>query len=411
MNLILLVLTIGTTLLAGASNWAGYANIGTFTGEAFLLGGLSFTLPLLLILGIHELGHYVVAKRYKVNASLPFFIPAPFLPLGTFGAVISMRDPMPSRKALIDIGAAGPVLGLITAIPITILGMLLWGATPHPASANSGGTLLIDLPPLYRVLSYFIPIPQDTVIHPTAFAGWVGLFVTALNLLPAGQLDGGHVARAVLGENGKFVSYGALLLMLGLSLFYQGWLIIAIFILLLGARHPPPLNDLTKLDAKRYGLASAAAIVLVLSFVAVPFTIVEPRTAVQFEAPGAPGVGATAINATVAANGTTTSTFRIVNGGNVNTTVTLTLSLPNFPANLTVAFANVSVGNRSIPVTPASANFSFDAGEAANVTISINATAYRPGLTDFVFSVKASVTSEALARPVAAELRVNLHVA
>src|SRR2546427_4527635 len=242
-NLILLVLTIGTTLLAGASNWAGYANIGTFTGEAFLLGGLSFTLPLLLILGIHELGHYVVAKRYKVNASLPFFIPAPFLPLGTFGAVISMRDPMPSRKALIDIGAAGPVLGLITAIPITILGMLLWGATPHPASANSGGTLLIDLPPLYRVLSYFIPIPQDTVIHPTAFAGWVGLFVTALNLLPAGQLDGGHVARAVLGENGKFVSYGALLLMLGLSLFYQGWLIIAIFILLLGARHPPPLND------------------------------------------------------------------------------------------------------------------------------------------------------------------------
>src|SRR5437867_5784915 len=142
---------------------------------------------------------------------------------------------------------------------------------PRPLPVNTGGRFAIDIPLLYRILSLFLPIPANTLLHPTAFAGWVGLFVTALNLLPAGQLDGGHVARAVLGDRSKYVSWGFIGFMLILGILpapygFGGWFIIAIFILLLGARHPPPLNDLTRIDNRRYMLAGGAAAVMLLSF-------------------------------------------------------------------------------------------------------------------------------------------------
>ncbi len=416
-NLALFVLTIGTTLLAGAANWAGYEDIDLLTPQAFLFGGLYFTLPLLLILGIHEMGHYVVAKRYQVHASLPFFLPAPFTFLGTFGAMISMRDPMPNRKALIDIGAAGPVLGLITAIPITALGMFLMAVSPHPIPVNTGGNFSIELPLLYQIIGAFIPLPSDALIHPTALAGWVGLFVTALNLLPAGQLDGGHIARAVLGDKGKYLSYAALVSMLVIGILpapygYPGWLIIAIFILVLGARHPPPLNDLTHLDTKRYGLAGAAALVLALSFVAVPLTPIEADVGVQFEAPAAPSVPVVALEANVTNQSTATYVFVVRNVGNVETNVSLTIDpgdLENVALN--ASFSDVQAGNRTgIPFTWNTTWFTLNSTEAANITISLDATGYglATGL-PWTFHVRATGTVEGLS-PVGGDLALTLRV-
>jgi len=410
-NLVLLVLTVLTTTWAGAVNWAGYDGIDWLSAEAFAKGSVFFTLPLMAILGIHEMGHYVMAKRYKVRASLPFFLPAPGTFLGTFGAMISMRDPMPSRKALIDIGAAGPVLGLLTAIPITLLGLALMTVDPRPAPLNSGGAVVIELPFLYQILGWFLPIPQDTILHPTAFAGWVGLFVTALNLLPAGQLDGGHVARAVLGDHGKYLSYAAIALMFGLGLFYFGWMIIALFILLLGSRHPPPLNDLTRLDGKRQLLAGAAAAVLLLSFVAIPVAVIPPEANVDFTAAG--GTNATSVvDASVPDADVAIYSFHVRNRGNVETNVSLTLDLFGITnEGLNVSFWGVDLGNRPGNVSWNRTWFVFNATEVANVTFRFDATAYTgkvPAVWPFL--VKAVVVGEGVP-PQERELRINLIVA
>ena len=413
-NLVLLIVTLLTTTVAGALNWAGYADIEWLTPEAFAKGSLFFTLPLIGILSIHEMGHYIVAKRYKVHTSLPFFIPAPVAPLGTFGAMISMRDPIPNRKALIDIGASGPILGLLTAIPVTLIGLVLMSIDPRPAGVNIGGQTLIDLPPLYKALALFVPIPQGSLLHPTAFAGWVGLFVTALNLLPAGQLDGGHVARAVLGDRGKYVSWAAVVVMLGLGLVYPGWFIIAVFILLMGARHPPPLNDLTRLDTKRHLLAAAAAAVLFVSFVAVPLNIVPPEVGVQFEAVGAPGASVQELNATVTNQSITAFSFLVVNVGNVKTNVTLRIDLVDLPnLNLNASFANITIGNRSYAVRPsARVSFFLNSTEAANVTLLLNATKYeRESDVSWTFHILAHLDGERvrsfdLPRPLKIYMRV-----
>src|SRR5437870_71382 len=210
-NLILLLVTVlTTTFFGGAWNWADYSGQPFLSVESIGFGGLFFTLPLLTILGSHEMGHYLVAKRYKVQASLPFFLPS-VPPLGTFGAFISMRDPIPNRRALLDIGVSGPLVGFAIAIPVTLAGLALSAASPA-----SGLTLAGEAQPslLFRGLSLFFPLPQTLLTHPhpLAFAGWVGLFVTAINLLPAGQLDGGHVARALLGINQTIALRASLLL-------------------------------------------------------------------------------------------------------------------------------------------------------------------------------------------------------
>src|SRR3990170_1759400 len=407
-NLILLVFTILTTTLAGAFTWGGYADVDAFSPEAVAGGSLYFTLPLMTVLGIHEMGHYVMARRYKVHASLPFFIPAPGTILGTFGAMISMRDPMPNRKALIDIGAAGPVLGILTAIPITLVGLALMSGDPHPAPPNPGGQLTVELPLLYQILAWFIPIPQDAILHPTAFAGWVGLFVTALNLLPAGQLDGGHVARAVLGDNGRYASYGALAFMFVLGFAFPGWYIIAIFILLMGARHPPPLNDLSRLDAKRHGLALAVVAVLVLSFVAVPLTPIPPETSVRFESTGAPGVALEELNTSVGISSVATVSILLNNTGNMETFVNLTLSTENFQEGPDVTFVGLSLNGVALPVSPRHVNFTFNATEVANVTLSFDATGYSTTPRVWTLAVKARVASPALLEPRDEELRINL---
>lgn len=279
-NIVLLIATIATTVTAGAFLWLAYLGGSALSATDFLWGGVAFALPLMLILGLHELAHYVLARHHHVEASLPFFIPVPppFILFGTFGAFISLREPIPNKKALLDIGAAGPLAGFAVAIPVTLFGLSLSAHAPVLSLANCGPTVFgqsygnfgIGPSAFWYLLTLLFPF-GITNLHPVALAGWVGLLVTAINLLPAGQLDGGHVFRALLGDRSRWVSWGAVLLLFFLGIFeYQGWLIFAVLILFLGVRHPPPLNDLSRLDAKRVAVGLFAAGILVSGFVLVP---------------------------------------------------------------------------------------------------------------------------------------------
>ena len=279
-NVVLLALTLVTTVLAGAFIWLAYTGGASLTLPDFLNGAVFFAVPLMAILGLHELAHYVLARRHHVEASLPYFIPVPppFVLFGTFGAFISLREPIPDRKALLDIGAAGPIAGFLVALPVTLGGLYLSAhsaALPLTACVPSFlgvnyGNFAIGPSLFWSALSLFFPVGSFSSLHPLALAGWVGLLVTAINLLPAGQLDGGHVFRALFGEKSRYASWAAFGLLLALTLFYPGWLLFAILIFFLGIRHPPPLNDLVRLDAKRWAVGAVAVGILVSGFVVQP---------------------------------------------------------------------------------------------------------------------------------------------
>ncbi|HLE97398.1 MAG TPA: site-2 protease family protein [Candidatus Thermoplasmatota archaeon] len=299
-NLVLFIATWITTTLAGASAWFFYSHPGQLFGEGqgldglkaiyapqtLFFGFLTFALPLMLILGIHEMGHYVLSRRHGMEASLPFFIPLPpfiqSVEIGTLGAFISMREPIPDRKALLDIGISGPIAGFVVAIPVLFIGMLLMAANPvFLPEAQVEGAAQLGTPLLYNVLALPFDFPDAQVIHPTAFAGWVGLFVTAINLLPAGQLDGGHVAAAMFGDKARYASYAsvALLASLGFGLLrplgipqYSGWVMFALLVAFLGLQHPPTLNHVTKLDTNRKVLGWLTFGLMVLCFTPVPIS-------------------------------------------------------------------------------------------------------------------------------------------
>ena len=279
-NLVLLFVTGLTTITAGAIFWLAYRGGAVLGSVDFIYGGIYFGAPLLAILGLHELAHFVLARHHHVEASLPYFLPVPppYLIFGTFGAFISLREPIPSKKALLDIGAAGPLAGFAVAIPVTLAGLFLSTHSHALSVANCGpvvlgvpfGNLLIGTSALWQLLALFIPGTVQN-LHPLALAGWVGLLVTAMNLLPAGQLDGGHVFRALFGSRTVYVSVAAVLVLLFFGVFfYPGWLIFAFLIFFLGVRHPPPLNDLSPLDGKRWAVGAVAVLVLVGGFVVVP---------------------------------------------------------------------------------------------------------------------------------------------
>ncbi len=293
-NLILLAGTVATTTFAGSLIWLTYVGSNTLSWSDVGWGGLYFALPVMTILGIHESAHYVLARHHHVEASLPYFIPVPppFL-FGTFGAFISIREPFPDKKALFDIGAAGPIAGFLASIPITIAGLYLSLHSPVVPLTYCGpsifgvsyGNLLVGTPLFWYALAAFFP-PSLVSLSPLALAGWVGILVTAINLLPAGQLDGGHVFRALFGDGSRYLSYAVVVLLLGIGLyFYSGWIIFAILILVLGARHPPPLNDQTPLDWKRHLVGSAVAAILITGFVLTPLS--TPPGNLALGAPGA----------------------------------------------------------------------------------------------------------------------------
>jgi membrane-associated protease RseP (regulator of RpoE activity) len=276
LNLVLFFVTVVTTMLSGSLLFLEEWSIaGMLIPENLGKGLLFFSFPLMAILGIHEYGHYWVSQKHNVAASLPFFIPIPpnpFLPLGTLGAVISMREPIPNRKALIEIGIAGPIAGFLVSIPVCIIGLFLMQENPIIAESLEGG-MTIHFPLLLQGLSQFFTIPDKAIIHPTAFAGWVGLLVTAINLLPAGQLDGGHIARGALRDKHKYASFGAIGLLIATSFMGGGWLFFALFIVfIIGVGHPPALNEYVPLSPRLKGLAVLALVIFALSFVPVPIS-------------------------------------------------------------------------------------------------------------------------------------------
>jgi Zn-dependent protease len=272
-NMVLLILTAITMTLAGYVFWA----------EGNIAESIMFAVALMGILGGHELGHALMARRRGINATLPFFIPVPppIFPFGTLGAVIFMGSPVPNRKSLLDVGVTGPLAGFILSLPVLIVGLKLSEVTPVTTLPEEG-TWIFGIPLLLQFLVSEIlgHIPAGYVIipHPLAIAGWAGLFVTSLNLFPVGQLDGGHVIRAVLprGHETVFRVVVLFLIVLGL-LVWPGWLMWALFVTLLTRlRHPGPLDDVSELDQKRRLAAILALIIFILCFMPVPAVYLSP---------------------------------------------------------------------------------------------------------------------------------------
>lgn len=262
LNYLLFFLTCLTTA------FVGYQGFGT------IAGGLQYATTIIAILLAHEMGHYLMCRRYGIRATLPFFIPFPLGPFGTMGAVIRMQARLPDRRVLFDIGAAGPLAGLIVTIPAIYYGLQL--STTVQLSSISEGALTLGDSLMFRALSFLaignVPEGYDTLLHPIAFAGWAGLFVTALNLLPIGQLDGGHITYALLGSASEVIFRMVLALFALVCIFhYRGWFLLIVLLIWFGYRHPPTLDPYRSLDAKRKGLAYLTFAIFILSFTPVPF--------------------------------------------------------------------------------------------------------------------------------------------
>ncbi|MEA2626299.1 MAG: hypothetical protein QOD06_2344 [Candidatus Binatota bacterium] len=272
-NLVLFAATLVTTTIAGALN----ANVPANRLLVEWRAGLPFSLSLMGILLAHEMGHYLMAKRHRVPATLPFFLPGPPLLIGTFGAFIRMKASPRDRRALFDIGAAGPWAGFVVALPITIAG-LAWSRV-EPIPPELGGFYFGDSL-LFKALSALIvgriPYGFDVVLHPVAMAGWFGLFVTALNLLPVGQLDGGHVIYSMFGRRHRVIARTFLVTILALGfLGWAGWFVWAVLVTFAGIDHPPTLDRATQLDPTRATAAWATLALFVLTLVPVPITALE----------------------------------------------------------------------------------------------------------------------------------------
>ncbi len=239
--------------------------------STFLVGGMWYSASVMAILVCHELGHYVTARLYGMRVSLPFFIPLPLPPMGTMGAIIRMRSPVPNRRALFDVGIAGPLAGLALAIPLTFVGLAFSKVVPNPPHLS--GLLQFQEPLLFQAMARLVlgPVPEGAtvLVHPVAFAGWVGFFVTALNLIPAGQLDGGHITYAILGRRHDKVALVTVCALFGMAVypvlspvlrgdfqlnwadFQLNWAVWGTLLLVLGYHHPPPLNDLSTVGPVR----------------------------------------------------------------------------------------------------------------------------------------------------------------
>lgn len=285
--------------------------------------GILYTLSLLGILGVHEMGHYLMARHHKVHTTLPFFIPLPIGPLGTLGAVIAMREPAPNRRVQFDIGVAGPLAGLIVTVPVLLIGLALSEVTTTAAILNSTpegvstsilheGQSLAYLALKYITFGQILPRGDlDVWIHPVAFAGWAGLLVTALNLLPIGQLDGGHVIYGLFGEKAQKVRGPIIAALVVMAIFgsireiapgippdsgptgtlvnllaalpvpgWSGWWVWILLITFLLRTHAPVLDEITELDGKRRALGVIMLIIFILIFTPTPMVIdAEPVAA------------------------------------------------------------------------------------------------------------------------------------
>lgn len=244
--------------------------------STYLAGGLAFSAALLTILLAHEFGHFLQARRYGVPATLPCFIPMPISPIGTMGAVIAMQPGRGDRRSLFDIAITGPIAGLIPAIFFSFYG--LTQSQLFTIGEATVGTSLGE-PLIFKAMVYLVfgalPEGQDVLLHPVAFAGWVGIFITALNLFPIGQLDGGHILYAILLRRSHHLAKAMMILCVaGVIYFgYWGWTIMLILLLLMGAAHPRTADDDAKLGRTRYILGWLALLFMPFGFTPVPFII------------------------------------------------------------------------------------------------------------------------------------------
>ncbi len=270
---VLFILTIFTTLLAGSYQEGGEP----FRRPADLVKGIPFSFTLMSILFVHEMGHYVTSKYYGVKTTLPYFIPGPWAPfgIGTFGAFIRMRSPILRKNALLDIGAAGPIAGFVVSIFAVGIGLY----SSKIVEIQEGNALLrLGDPLMFTFLAHFLgkvpPAGYDVALSSVAFAGWFGLFVTSMNLLPIGQLDGGHIAYALLGRKQRFLSIGmvAILIILGV-IGWPGWYIWAILISFLGLQHPPTIDEDVPLDLKHQLIGWGSIVLFIVTFMPVPFKV------------------------------------------------------------------------------------------------------------------------------------------
>lgn len=274
---LLFLATVFTTLWAGAYTARTNSRIGAI---AFLLEnpqalwkGIPFAATLLGILITHEFGHYLYSRLHRVPATLPLFIPGPPHFIGTFGAVIRMRSPILNRRALFDIGVAGPIAGFLVAIPALIIGLKL----SKVVTVNQTFGLQLGEPLILQFFSWLIfgPLPPgyDVLLHPVGFAAWFGLFVTSLNLIPIGQLDGGHVAFALWGPRQRTMALTIIPILLVLGIIgWPGWFIWVGMAGLVGIGHPPVEDPETGLGPTRAWIGRAALAIFILSFAPVPFS-------------------------------------------------------------------------------------------------------------------------------------------
>jgi membrane-associated protease RseP (regulator of RpoE activity) len=283
-HVVLFVLTLVMTTLIGVEHYYGFASDFATTPPPTLtwmsyLNGLWYSLAILGILGAHEMGHYLACRYYGVDASLPYFLPAPLL-TGTLGAFIRIRQPIHNKRELFDIGIAGPIAGFLVALPVLFLGISLSHVVRTP---TTGGLLELGEPLLLQGASQLLwgTLPQGYTLnlHPTAFAAWFGCLATVLNLFPVGQLDGGHISYAVLGRRSTYVTYTTMAALVALCFVASSWIAWAVMNLALlyffGPHHPRTYDEDTPLDRNRLWLAGFAVFMFVVCFTPAPIRVID----------------------------------------------------------------------------------------------------------------------------------------
>ena len=280
-HIVLFFATLATTTYCGAV----YQNVNLLQEPWKFYQGFSFSLTLLAILGTHEFGHYWMACHHQVPVTLPYFIPAPSL-IGTFGAFIRIKSTVPNRGALFDIGVAGPVAGFVVAVPAIVVGIALSDIRPATqlTGIGLGSSLLFN--GLVKVLLGVTPEAYDVILHPMAFAGWIGFLVTAFNLIPAGQLDGGHIIYALFGRSHRLLTILCVLALLPMGWYWPGWWVWAFVIFWFSGphvarrqgfrfafAHPPLLDETAPLSRTQKWVAVAAMAIFVMTFPPIPFTL------------------------------------------------------------------------------------------------------------------------------------------
>jgi hypothetical protein len=291
-NLGLLIATIITTMFMGALYEGAFfpSNVEITSGSQMVQGiarnwtdifmGWPFCLSIMTILGVHELGHYFAARHHKVPVTLPYFIPMPFSIIGTMGAFIRLKAPVNNKRALLDVGAAGPLAGFIVAVPIFLFGLYTskLGPLPDIPFQYEGNSLMYILAKFIVFRRYLPADGMDVYLNQVAWAAWVGLLVTGLNLIPVGQLDGGHVSYALFGEKARGF-YWPVLIGLGLLVVLGNtfmWVIWIMLLLAFGRVYAEPLDNVTPLDTRRKIIAVLTLLLFVLVFVPLPFTMLTP---------------------------------------------------------------------------------------------------------------------------------------